>query len=101
MECFIPTGLAEFAAFANQRRGETVLAIDVPPAELSLHASGDPVGWTMLRRHFENVAIFRPDIEAATHAAISAHCFGLADAVLSHRLFRFRDLKNASVAGLG
>ena len=52
----------------------------------------------MFRRHFENMAIFRPDVEAESHTAVSANCFSLADAVSPHRRFRFRDLKNRAVA---
>src|SRR5258707_13019967 len=55
----------------------------------------------MLRRDLKDVTIFRPDVEAASHAAICANRFGFAYAVLPHGLFRFRDLKNCSVARLG
>jgi len=55
----------------------------------------------MLRRDLKDVTIFRPDVEAASHAAVRANRFGFAYAVLPHGLFRFRDLKNCSVARLG
>ena len=54
----------------------------------------------MFRRHFENVPIFRPDVEAASHAAIRADRLRFPDAVFPHRLFRLGDLKNSAVARL-
>ena len=76
------------------------VAIDVTPAELSLHAGGNPIRWPVLRRYLEDVAIFRPDVEAASHAAVRANCFCLANAVLPHCLFRLGNLKNRSIARL-
>src|SRR6202049_1531010 len=98
-ECFVPAGLAKLVTLANQRSGQAVLAIDVTPAKLSLHASGYPIGRAVFRRHLENVTIFSPDVEAAPHSAIRANSFCLADAMFPHRRFRLGDLKNGSVAG--
>jgi hypothetical protein len=91
---FVPARRAKLALLVYQRRGEAVLAIDVTPAELSLHTSGNSVGRTVLRRNRENVTVFCPDVEAATHTALGGNCFRLPDAVLPHRLVRLRDLKN-------
>src|SRR5882762_3532708 len=74
---------------------------DMPPAKLSLYAGRNAIRRTMLRRDLKDVTIFGPDVEAASHAAICANRFGFAYAVLPHGLFRFRDLKNCSVARLG
>src|SRR5579864_4795880 len=46
------------------------------------------------------MAIFRPDVEAASHSAVRANSLRFADAVLPHCLFGLGDLKYRSIAGL-
>src|SRR5258708_33851793 len=100
-ESFVPTGLAKPVFFADERSSKAVLTIDMPPAKLSLYAGRNAIRRTMLRRDLKDVTIFGPDVEAASHAAVRANRFGFAQAVLPQGRFRFRDLKNCSVARLG
>src|ERR1700730_7838674 len=100
-ESFVPRGWTKLTALANERRGEAILAIDVTPAELSFHAGRNSVGGAVLGCDFENVAILRPDVEAASHAAIRANRFRLADAVLPHSLLRLAYLEYGAIANLG
>src|SRR5438445_66261 len=51
------------------------------PAELSLHASRNAIGWTVFRGNLEDVAVLGPDVEAASHAAVGATCFRVVDFV--------------------
>ncbi len=95
----IPAGLTEAIALADQRRGESVLAVGEVPRELALDAGGNAVRRAICRLDLQNVAIFRPDIEAAAHTAICAHRFGAADARFTHLCFDFRDLENRRIAG--
>src|SRR6267142_7016259 len=99
-EGFVPTRLAERFAFANEWRREPVFTVDVAPTEFPLYTSGYSVGGPVFRRNFKDVAIFGPNVETATHTAVSANRFGLADAVLAHLRLRLRYLEDRSVPGL-
>src|SRR5438876_3394546 len=83
-ERLVPGGGTKLVTFANQWRGQTIRAVDMAPAELSLHARRNAIGWTVFRGNLEAVAILGPDIETASHAAVGANCFRLADAVRPH-----------------
>ena len=98
-ECFLPARGAEFVALADQGSSQPIFAVNMPPAEFSLYTGGDSVGRALLRRHFENVPILRPNVKTAPHPAVGAHCFRFADAVIPHRRFRLGHLKDAAVAG--
>ena len=67
----------------------------MPPAELALDAGGDAIGRALGRLHFQNVAVFGPDIEAAADSAVRADGLGSLDARLAHVRFHLGDLENA------
>ena len=92
IQCLIPARLAETVALANQRLGQPVRTVHIVPSELALDACGNAVRRAVRGFHFQNVAIPRPDIEAASHAAIGAHRLGALDARLAHLRFHFRKL---------
>src|SRR5258706_283570 len=54
--------------------------------------------WPLERLNLQNVAIFRPNVETASHAAIRADSLGATDAPLSHARFGFGELQNRAVA---
>src|SRR5205807_70679 len=60
----------------------------------------DTVRRPIERFHFENVTIFRPNVKAASHAAIRADCLRTADAQLPHVRLGFRELQNRAIARL-
>ena len=49
---FVPGGLAEGVAFADERGGEAVVGVDEVPGELALDAGGDAVGGAVARARF-------------------------------------------------
>ena len=75
-EGFVPCRLAEFVAFADQRRGQPVGGIDVTPAELPLDAGGNAVDRPGERLDFQDIASPGPDVEAAPDPAIGADRLG-------------------------
>ena len=94
VERFVPTRLAEAVAFADQRSGQPIGTIDEIPREFSLHASGNAVGGSVGRLDFQDVAIFRPNIKGASHAAVRADGLGAANARGAHRRLSLGNLQD-------
>src|ERR1035441_6633897 len=99
VQSLIPRGFAEAVTLADQRFGEAVLVGDEIPGEFALDARGTAICRPLGRLHFENVAVLGPDIEAASHAAISADRFCTPDAGSPHSGFRFGNTEDRGVAG--
>src|SRR5882672_7559068 len=74
---------------------------DMVPGKLSLDTGGDSICRALQRLDLKNVSILRPDIEAAPHSTVSAHCLGSTNARLAHCLLGFRYTHDCAVTGLG
>ena len=85
LQSLFPASFAEAVALTDERHLQTFRTVDVIPAELTFHASGDIICRALRRLDFENVTILGPDIEAAAHAAISADRLGPLHPHLTHR----------------
>src|SRR6266850_2408504 len=97
---FFPRSFAELAAFADKGFCQPVGTVHKIPSELSFDAGGDAIRWSIQGLNLQNVAIFRPNVKAASYTAIRADCFRPADAQLPHVGFGFRELQNRSIARL-
>src|SRR6185312_11373054 len=84
VERLVPCDLAEAIAVAQQRPGEAVVRVDVSPGKLALDAGGDAVCRTVGRLDLEDVAVARPDLEAAADGAVGADSLGALDAGVAH-----------------
>src|SRR6266436_156980 len=98
IKSLVPGGFAKLATFANEGSRQPIRAINVVPAKFPFYACGDAIRWPLQSFNLQNVAIFRPNIETASDAAICADSLGAADALLSHARFGFGELQNRSVA---
>ena len=97
-QCFVPGGLTEVVAFADERCPQTVFAVHVVPAELAFDAGGNAVGRALRGFDFENMPVLAPDIETAADAAVGADGLGLLVHHLTHGGFCFRDGHDGTVA---
>src|SRR5882757_5827221 len=70
------------------------------PTELTLHTGGYLVGFSMKRFDLEDLAVFCPDVIAASHTAVGADCLCLLDTVFAHLSLGLRDLHDGSVPHL-
>src|SRR5207245_5134675 len=98
VEGLVPTGFAEPVTQANQRLGQTVRIVDIVPSELPFDAGGDSVRGALGRLDFQDMAVFGPDVEAATDSTIRAHGLRAADEGLAHSRFHFGDSQDGAVS---
>src|ERR1700676_4929185 len=70
IESFVPTGLAEPFALADQRRREAIRVIDIVPSKFAFDAGGDSVRGAVRWLDLQDVAVLGPDIEGIFQSAI-------------------------------
>ena len=100
VESLIPRRFSEFVVFTNQRLGQAIGTVDIVPPELALDAGRNAVGGTVKRLDFEDLTLFRPNVERAAHTAVGAHGLRPLDLRFAHVGFNFRELHDRAITHL-